>query len=87
MIDQLAIDYAERNIVFVDYTMDWGGIPNPVLYRYEVIERTEPGWGGLTWAMIDSGQRYSRGAETHDEAVENTLQWWNTASLRKRLLI
>ncbi len=68
MIDQLAIDYAERNIVFVDYTMDYG-IPNPVLYRYEVIERTEPGWG-LTWAMVDSGQKYSRGAETHDEAVE-----------------
>lgn len=68
MIDQLAIDYADSNIVFVDYTMDWG-IPNPVLYRWEVIERTAPGWG-LTWAMIDSGQMYSRGVETHEEAVE-----------------
>ena len=68
MIDQLAIDYADTNIVFVDYTMDYG-IPNPVLYRYEVIERTEPGWG-LTWTMVDSGQRYSRGVETEEEAVE-----------------
>ena len=68
MIDQLAIDYADRNIVFVDYTMDYG-IPNPVLYRWEVIERTEPGMG-LTWAMVDSGQKYSRGVESSEEALE-----------------
>jgi hypothetical protein len=68
VIDQLAIDYADKNIVFVDYTMNYA-IPNPVLYRYEVIERTEPGWG-LTWTMVDSGQRYSRGVETEEEAVE-----------------
>lgn len=68
MIDQLAIDYADSNIVFVDYTMNYN-IPNPVLYRWEVIQRTEPGWG-LTWTMVDSGQMYSRGVETTEEAIE-----------------
>jgi len=68
VIDQLAIDYADKNIVFVDYTMDYN-IPNPVLYRWEVIQRTEPDWG-LTWTMVDSGQRHSRGVETDEEAIE-----------------
>ena len=64
MIDQLAIDYADKNIVYVDH--DW---PNPAPTRWDVIRFTEEGMG-LTWAMVESGEKHSRGVETPEEAIE-----------------
>lgn len=79
MIDQLAIDNADKNIVYVDH--DW---PTPTPIRWEVIRHTEEGMG-LTWAMVESGQMYSRGVETPEEAIEKYTAMSNYAMAKEAL--
>lgn len=79
MINQLAIDNADKNIVYIDYSYR-----NPVLSRWEIIKHTEEGMG-LTWAMVDSGQKYSRGASTDEEAIEKYTAMSNYAMEQEAL--
>ena len=79
VINQLAIDNADKNIVYIDYSYR-----NPVLSRWEVIKHTEEGMG-LTWAMVDSGQKYSRGASTDEEAIEKYTAMSNYAMEQEAL--
>ena len=73
MINQLAEDYANQPVVFLDYHYDLAmddGIPTyfPPEARWNVIQASEEGLG-LTWAVVDSGRLHHRGAETEGEAV------------------
>lgn len=65
MIDQIAEEYAGENVVFLDYQY-----PGQPKNRWEVIQRTAPELG-LTWAMVESGQAYSRGVETPEDAYNS----------------
>lgn len=69
MIDQLAQEYSNQPVVVVDYhySLDYPPPFAPPQARWEVIQTTESGLG-LTWAMVDSGRLYHRGAETTEEA-------------------
>lgn len=69
MIDQLAQEYSNQPVVVVDYHFDIAVPPlfNPPQARWEVIQATEEGLG-LTWAVVDSGRLYHRGAETPEVA-------------------
>ena len=55
-----------------------------MLSRWEVIKHTEEGMG-LTWAMVDSGQKYSRGASTDEEAIEKYTAMSNYAMEQEAL--
>lgn len=71
MINQFAKDYSDQPVVFIDYRYSMStppDYPTPE-FRWEIIRATEEGLG-LTWAVVDSGRMYNRGAETTEEAVE-----------------
>lgn len=69
MINQLADEYSNSPVVFVDYHFSMAVPPDflPPQSRWEVIQATEPGLG-LTWAVVDSGRLHHRGAETTEVA-------------------
>ncbi len=71
MINQFAKDYSDKPVVFIDYRYSMADppeYPTPE-FRWEIIRATEEGLG-LTWAVVDSGRMYNRGAETTEDAVE-----------------
>lgn len=55
-----------------------------MLSRWEIIKLTEEGMG-LTWAMVDSGQMYSRGASTDEEAIAKYTAMSNYAMEQEAL--
>jgi len=69
VINQLAQQYSNQPVVFVDYhySMEVPQAYLPPESRWEVIQATEEGLG-LTWAVVDSGRLHHRGAETTAEA-------------------
>ncbi len=69
MINQLAQEYSNQPVVFVDYHFSMAAPPDflPPQARWEVIQASEAGLG-LTWAVVDSGRLHHRGAETTAEA-------------------
>jgi len=74
VINQLAEEYSNQPVVFLDYHYDLAledGLPTyfPPEARWNVIQASEPGLG-LTWAVVDSGRLHHRGAETPVEARE-----------------
>ena len=50
-------------------------------FRWEIIRATEEGLG-LTWAVVDSGRMYNRGAETIEEAEEAFTEMLESALAR-----
>ena len=50
-------------------------------FRWEIIQATEEGLG-LTWAVVDSGRMYNRGAETIEEAEEAFTEMLESALAR-----
>lgn len=73
MINQLAEEYSNQPVVFLDYHYDLAledGLPTyfPPEARWNVIQASEAGLG-LTWAVVDSGRLHHRGAENTDDAV------------------
>ena len=73
VINQLAEEYSNQSVVFLDYHYDLAledGLPNyfPPEARWNVIQASEEGLG-LTWAVVDSGRLHHRGAENFDDAV------------------
>jgi hypothetical protein len=71
VINQFAKDYSDKPVVFIDYRYSMADppeYPTPE-FRWEIIRATEEGLG-LTWAVVDSGRMYNRGAETTEDAVE-----------------
>lgn len=74
MINQLAEEYSNQPVVFLDYHYDLAledGLPTyfPPEARWNVIQASEEGLG-LTWAVVDSGRLHHRGAENEGDADE-----------------
>lgn len=85
MINQLAEEYSNQSVVFLDYHYDLAledGLPNyfPPEARWNVIQASEEGLG-LTWAVVDSGRLHHRGAETPGAAREAYVSMINDALL------
>jgi hypothetical protein len=72
VIDQLAYEYSNQHVVVVDYhfSIDVPPLFDPPQARWDVIQLSVPPGTplGLTWAVVDSGRLYHRGAETTEEA-------------------
>lgn len=93
MINQLAEEYADESVVFLDYHYDMAlddGIPTyfPPEARWHVIQASEEGLG-LTWAVVDSGRLHHRGAEetsvaydTYTEMIDDALALPARAALK-----
>jgi hypothetical protein len=74
VINQLAEEYSEQPVVFLDYHYDMAledGLPTYVTppSRWDVI-RASAADLGLTWAVVDSGRLFHQGAEEPDVAYE-----------------
>ncbi len=83
MINQLAVDYSNKPVVFIDYRYSLNippDYPTPE-FRWEIIQATEEGLG-LTWAIVDSGRMHNRGAETTEEAEEAFTEMLESALAR-----
>lgn len=83
MINQFAEDYSDQPVVFIDYRYSMADppeYPTPE-FRWEIIRATEEGLG-LTWAVVDSGRMYNRGAETIEEAEEAFTEMLESALAR-----
>ena len=83
MINQFAEDYSDQPVVFIDYRYSMADppeYPTPE-FRWEIIRATEEGLG-LTWAVVDSGRMYNRGAETTEDAVEAFTEMLESALAR-----
>jgi len=83
VINQFAEDYSDQPVVFIDYRYSMADppeYPTPE-FRWEIIRATEEGLG-LTWAVVDSGRMYNRGAETIEEAEEAFTEMLESALAR-----
>lgn len=83
MINQFAEDYSDQPVVFIDYRYSMADppeYPTPE-FRWEIIRATEEEIG-LTWAVVDSGRMYNRGAETIEEAEEAFSEMLESALAR-----
>ena len=80
MIDQIAQEYSDQPVVVVDYhySLDYPPPFLPPQARWDVIQATESGLG-LTWAVVDSGRLYHRGAETPEVAYNTYTAMINDA--------
>lgn len=86
MINQLAEEYSNQPVVFLDYHYDMAVPPAylPPQTRWDVIQASVPPGTplSLTWAVVDSGRRIHRGAETTDVALTEYRAMVNDALLQ-----